>query len=138
MVVITFQILSGLRKGNAVRRAGEVSALALLILLWWGQGQLWGQGNPNRTSPPGASATAASDAGIQDEDDARPSTPEPETSPQASPSTPAASQRISEIQLVGLPLNGRSYNQLATLQAGVTDPSSGSSTRGGEIGRAHV
>ncbi|MBI4465467.1 MAG: TonB-dependent receptor [Acidobacteria bacterium] len=38
--------------------------------------------------------------------------------------------RISEAQLVGLPLNGRSYSQLATLQAGVTDPTAASGSRG--------
>ena len=44
--------------------------------------------------------------------------------------SPNQVQRISESQLVGLPLNGRSYNQLATLQAGVSDPSAASSSRG--------
>lgn len=38
--------------------------------------------------------------------------------------------QISESQLVGLPLNGRSYSQLATLQAGVSDPSAANSARG--------
>ncbi|MBI1955140.1 MAG: carboxypeptidase regulatory-like domain-containing protein, partial [Acidobacteria bacterium] len=33
--------------------------------------------------------------------------------------------RISESQLAGLPMNGRSYSQLATLQAGVSSESSG-------------
>jgi hypothetical protein len=42
--------------------------------------------------------------------------------------TPAT--RISELQLVGLPLNGRSYDQLATLQAGVADTSAQDSSRG--------
>ena len=37
---------------------------------------------------------------------------------------------ISEDQLVGLPLNGRSYSQLATLQAGVSDPSTAAGARG--------
>jgi hypothetical protein len=37
---------------------------------------------------------------------------------------------ISESQLVGLPLNGRSYTQLATLQAGVSDPSATAGARG--------
>jgi outer membrane receptor protein involved in Fe transport len=45
---------------------------------------------------------------------------------------------ISESQLVGLPLNGRSYNQLATLQAGVSDPLGGSATRGGGSGSLTV
>ena len=38
--------------------------------------------------------------------------------------------RISESQLSGLPLNGRSYSQLATLQAGVSDSSASSASRG--------
>ncbi len=38
--------------------------------------------------------------------------------------------QISESQLVGLPLNGRSYSQLATLQSGVSDPSAASGSRG--------
>ena len=42
----------------------------------------------------------------------------------------AAAARISEAQLVGLPLNGRSYNQLATLQAGVADTAGQDSSRG--------
>ncbi|MBI2815850.1 MAG: TonB-dependent receptor [Acidobacteria bacterium] len=40
------------------------------------------------------------------------------------------SSRVSEMQLVGLPLNGRSYDQLATLQAGVADTSAQDSSRG--------
>jgi len=46
--------------------------------------------------------------------------------------------QISESQLVGLPLNGRSYSQLATLQSGVTDPLGGSTTRGGGSGSLTV
>ena len=42
----------------------------------------------------------------------------------------AAGNRISEEQLAGLPLNGRSYNQLATLQAGVADTAGEQSSRG--------
>ena len=42
----------------------------------------------------------------------------------------SATDQISESQLVGLPLNGRSYSQLATLQAGVSDPSTASGSRG--------
>jgi hypothetical protein len=64
---------------------------------------------------------------------------DPETGqPTGSSSQATASQRISETQLVGLPLNGRSYNQLATLQAGVSDPSGGSSSRGGGSGSLTV
>ena len=42
----------------------------------------------------------------------------------------SSSSRISEVQLVGLPLNGRSYSQLATLQEGVSDTSAADSSRG--------
>ena len=59
---------------------------------------------------------------------------------------------INESLLAGLPLNGRSYTQLVTLEAGVSDPSSASASRGvsgggltvsgsrssSKIGRAHV
>ena len=49
-------------------------------------------------------------------------------------SSSAVDSRISESQLAGLPLNGRSYSQLATLQGGVSDPFAGSSSRGGGSG----
>ncbi len=42
----------------------------------------------------------------------------------------ASAQQIDSTQLSGLPLNGRSYNQLATLQAGVTETASASASRG--------
>jgi len=45
-------------------------------------------------------------------------------------SSSGGSHRISESQLVGLPLNGRSYNQLATLQAGVADTAGEQASRG--------
>ncbi len=48
----------------------------------------------------------------------------------SSPSAGASATRISELQLVGLPLNGRSYNQLATLEAGIADTSAQDSSRG--------
>ena len=41
-----------------------------------------------------------------------------------------AANMINENQLSGLPLNGRSYSQLATLEAGVSDTSSSSAARG--------
>ncbi len=42
----------------------------------------------------------------------------------------ASVQQIDAAQLAGLPLNGRSYNQLATLQAGVTDTTGSTASRG--------
>ncbi|MBI3935295.1 MAG: TonB-dependent receptor [Acidobacteria bacterium] len=45
-------------------------------------------------------------------------------------SSPASANLISADQLAGLPLNGRSYSQLATLQTGVSDPSVGGGSRG--------
>ena len=50
----------------------------------------------------------------------------------------ASGTQISEAQLVGLPLNGRSYSQLATLQSGVADPLGGSAQRGGGSGSLTV
>ncbi|MGH9786188.1 MAG: TonB-dependent receptor domain-containing protein, partial [Terriglobia bacterium] len=50
--------------------------------------------------------------------------------PAAASSGETPSGRISELQLAGLPLNGRSYNQLATLQAGVADTAGEQSSRG--------
>jgi len=54
---------------------------------------------------------------------------------QPTPDHPAAESSsapnlINENQLLGLPLNGRSYSQLATLEAGVSDSSSSSASRG--------
>ncbi len=49
---------------------------------------------------------------------------------EAAESSSATTNRISESQLVGLPLNGRSYTQLATLEAGVSDTTAASSSRG--------
>ncbi|MCH8267324.1 MAG: TonB-dependent receptor [Acidobacteria bacterium] len=42
----------------------------------------------------------------------------------------ATANLIREDQLIGLPLNGRSYSQLATLQAGVSDTAAASDSRG--------
>ena len=42
----------------------------------------------------------------------------------------SSSGQIDASQLVGLPLNGRSYSQLATLQAGVSDPTTANTSRG--------
>ena len=45
----------------------------------------------------------------------------------------AATSVIDESQLVGLPMNGRSYTQLATLEAGVSGNSAGGRQTGGNI-----
>ena len=50
----------------------------------------------------------------------------------------SSSRAISENQLVGLPLNGRSYSQLATLEAGVSGDSSGSGSRGISTGGLNI
>ncbi len=50
----------------------------------------------------------------------------------------STSGQINETQLAGLPLNGRSYTQLATLQSEVTDPFGGSASRGGGGGGLNV
>src|SRR5262249_61327672 len=42
----------------------------------------------------------------------------------------ATASLIDQSLLVGMPLNGRSYTQLVTLDAGVSDPSSASASRG--------
>ncbi len=55
------------------------------------------------------------------------SSPEPDSKPVGAQSNAGV---IDESQLVGLPMNGRSYSQLATLQSGVSDPSAGSASRG--------
>ena len=66
--------------------------------------------------------------------------PAKQDSPAKSESAKPASATglISEDQLIGLPLNGRSYTQLATLEAGVSDPSAGSASRGGDGGNLTV
>ena len=56
----------------------------------------------------------------------------PNPSPaEASGTSSSTANRISESQLAGLPMNGRSYSQLATLQAGVSSESAGSSASRG-------
>src|SRR2546426_12837036 len=48
----------------------------------------------------------------------------------AESSSSAQTSLIDQSLLVGMPLNGRSYTQLVTLDAGVSDPSSASASRG--------
>ncbi|MBI2816982.1 MAG: TonB-dependent receptor [Acidobacteria bacterium] len=52
--------------------------------------------------------------------------------------SPSSAGEISGTQLLGLPLNGRSYGQLATLQAGVSDPGAEQSSRGGGGGNLTI
>ena len=62
-----------------------------------------------------------------------------EPAPEASSATSAITANlIREDQLIGLPLNGRSYSQLATLQAGVADPVGSSAAQGGGSGSLTV
>ena len=112
--------------------------IVLLIGLSWGRGQLWSQAtagpasgqNPPVTAGTDEDSRAAGEApGIERE-------AEREAEQPTAPSSPT--EQISEIQLSGLPLNGRSYSQLATLQAGVSDPSGGSASRGGGSGSLTV
>ena len=56
--------------------------------------------------------------------------PQPPGSGDAKPSASQTANLISQNQLIGLPLNGRSYSQLATLQSDVTDTAAGSASRG--------
>ena len=106
--------------------------IVLLILLLWGSGQLWSQ----EASGP----TSAQNAAAGEDEDPRAAGEEPiaEQGADQTPSPSSPAEQISEIQLSGLPLNGRSYIQLATLQAGVSDPSGGSASRGGGSGSLTV
>ncbi|MBI3895481.1 MAG: TonB-dependent receptor [Acidobacteria bacterium] len=52
--------------------------------------------------------------------------------------TNSTASQINESQLVGLPLNGRSYSQLATLQGGISNSSSASASRGTSGGGLNV
>jgi len=56
--------------------------------------------------------------------------PQGSSQPAAETATSAKPNLIDESQLTGLPLNGRSYTQLVTLDAGVSDSSSATSARG--------
>ena len=66
--------------------------------------------------------------------DEEPSAAADETAEEAQPKetskSSGAANLINENQLLGLPLNGRSYSQLATLEAGVSDSSASSASRG--------
>lgn len=108
--------------------------IVVLMVLPWGQGQLWSQA----TSGPASGQNPAAGADAEEDPRAAGEAPiiEREVDQPAAPASRA--EQISEIQLSGLPLNGRSYNQLATLQAGVSDPSTGSATRGGGSGSLTV
>lgn len=84
----------------------------------------WGQSNSSQQSSQATQAT-------QDAQVAQGG--EPSTEPRRS-----TVELIREDQLVGLPLNGRSYNSLATLQSGVSDASSAGGPRGVSGGNLNV
>jgi hypothetical protein len=106
--------------------------IILSSVLAWGQGQLWSQATAGPASEHHPPAAAAEEDPWDDGEAAA----EREADPL--PTHPSRAEQISETQLSGLPLNGRSYSQLATLQAGVSDPSAGSASRGGGSGSLTV
>ena len=111
----------------------KVSLPVLLALVLCGPGRTWSQNSSDSSDAQDPSAPAVTE-------DSRAAGQEAiagQTADQP-PSTSSPAEQISEIQLSGLPLNGRSYNQLATLQAGVSDPSGGSASRGGGSGSLTV
>ena len=65
----------------------------------------------------------------QERDDPKEADEDTSSQPLA-PASATAVNQIDQSELVGLPLNGRSYSQLATLQAGVNDPAAASGSRG--------
>ena len=101
------------------------------------QGQtLKGQrGRPSSGDASAGSAAKSNSPTAKDSNAAQGAKPE-KALPAAAPA--GGSDQINESELVGLPLNGRSYSQLATLQAGVTESSGGSSSRGGGSGSLNV
>ena len=114
---------------------GKAALAVVTVLLWWGPEQLWSQEQPSPVRQQGAPVAEAS------EEDPHAASEVPlieREADQLATSSSSSSQRISELQLSGLPLNGRSYSQLATLQAGVSDPSAGSASRGGGSGSLTV
>jgi len=112
----------------------NTSWIVLLAVLTWGEAHLWSQESPGATN----ARNPAAAAGSEEDPRAAGEVPIAEREADQPPAPSSPSEQISEIQLSGLPLNGRSYNQLATLQAGVSDPSGGSASRGGGSGSLTV
>ena len=106
--------------------------VVLLTFFLWGGGRLWSQEPSGTASASDTVADAGEDPRAAGEEPVREQMEDPPSTP------PSPGEQITEIQLSGLPLNGRSYSQLATLQAGVSDPSGGSATRGGGSGSLTV
>lgn len=75
-----------------------------------------------------ASRSPSPDSALKEEEEERETAKEEEE--EASPASATSGNLIRESQLLGLPLNGRSYSQLATLQSDVSDTATGSASRG--------
>ena len=118
------EILQPVMKSRTLR-----AAICLTFGIWLSSYfPLWGQSSPEGS---GSAATTAL-AGTAESDD---SPPVPSSQPGV---VSGGRNQIDESELLGLPLNGRSYSQLATLQAGVTDTSASSASRGGGSGSLNV
>ncbi len=109
-------------------RAGQAASLDFLLAANSGSANASFQDSPKQDPPPQGAAS----------DEAQSSSATSETNTTGETSETNATSLIDESQLAGLPLNGRSYSQLATLQDGVSDPSSGSASRGGGSGSLTV
>ena len=111
----------------------KISLPVLLTLVLCGPGRTWSQNSSDSSNAQDPSAPA-----VTEDSSAAGQEAIAEQTADQPPSASSPAEQISEIQLSGLPLNGRSYNQLATLQAGVSDPSGGSASRGGGSGSLTV
>ena len=109
------------RRGQKLRKdSSNIAVTFMIILLFYG--------SSTRLVAQGGGASGSGQQGQNNQ----------ATTNQEKQSSGRTVSRIDESQLVGLPLNGRSYNQLATLEAGVSDTSSQSASRGLGSGSLNV